>query len=354
MIEYKIGDILTEQAEALVNTVNCVGVMGRGIALQFKNAFPDNFHAYEKACGRDEVQPGQMFVFETDQLSHPKYIINFPTKRHWRGNSRMEDIDSGLKDLQRIIREKNINSIAIPPLGSGLGGLNWEEVRPKIEEALYDHNDLRVIIFQPSRNPEPGQMAKQQKIPKMTSGRAALVGLIDRYLNGLLDPFVTLIEAHKLMYFMKVSGEPSMRKLRVVKGTYGPYSENLNHVFRVIEGYYVTGYDDGGDAPNKQLELVPGAVKDANEFLDEHPDTRAHFDKVADLVEGFESSFGLELLSTTHWVIVHEAPVSIDDVITHFYDWNEHKKKFTPRQIKLAVDTLQRKGWIDTNLLPAG
>lgn len=266
----------------------------------------------------------------------------------------MEDIDSGLKDLQRIIREKNINSIAIPPLGSGLGGLNWEEVRPKIEEALYDHNDLRVIIFQPSRNPEPGQMAKQQKIPKMTSGRAALVGLIDRYLNGLLDPFVTLIEAHKLMYFMKVSGEPSMRKLRVVKGTYGPYSENLNHVFRVIEGYYVTGYDDGGDAPNKQLELVPGAVKDANEFLDEHPDTRAHFDKVADLVEGFESSFGLELLSTTHWVIVHEAPVSIDDVITHFYDWNEHKKKFTPRQIKLAVDTLQRKGWIDTNLLPAG
>ena len=125
MVEFKTGDILTEDADALVNTVNCVGVMGRGIALQFKNAFPENFKAYAKACKRHEVQPGRMFVFETGQLTNPRYIINFPTKRHWRGKSRIEDIDAGLRALQAVIREKRVRSIALPPLGSGLGGLNW-------------------------------------------------------------------------------------------------------------------------------------------------------------------------------------------------------------------------------------
>ena len=225
MFEYKTGDILAEDADALVNTVNCVGVMGRGIALQFKNAFPENFQAYEKACKREEVRPGRMFVFETGHLTSPRLIVNFPTKRHWRGKSRLEDIDAGLKDLQDVIRDKKIRSIAIPPLGSGLGGLNWNEVRPRIEEALRGLNDLRIVIFQPNGAPEPGQIAKRRTAPNMTPGRAALVGLMDCYLSGLLDPFVTLLEVHKLMYFMKVSGEPAMERLRVVKGPYGPYSE---------------------------------------------------------------------------------------------------------------------------------
>ena len=354
MFEYKTGDILAADADALVNTVNCVGVMGRGIALQFKNAFPENFRAYEQACKRDEVRPGHMFVFETGQLTSPRYIINFPTKRHWRGKSRMEDIDAGLKDLQRVIREKKIRSIAIPPLGSGLGGLDWNEVRPRIEEALRGFNDLQVIIFQPNGAPEPARMARRQTAPNMTPGRAALVGLMDRYLSGLLDPFVTLLEVHKLMYFMKVSGEPSMERLRVVKGPYGPYSENLTHVLREIEGYFVSGYRDGGDAPNKQLELVPGAVQDADEFLGEHPDTRARFDKVANLVEGFETPFGLELLSTVHWVIMHESPNSINEAVSKVYGWNDRKKQFSPRQVALAAEVLQKKGWIDAGALQAG
>ena len=153
MFEYKTGDLLAEDAEALVNTVNCVGVMGRGIALQFKSAFPENFKEYARACKRAEIQPGSMFVVETDQLASPRYIINFPTKRHWRGKSRMEDIESGLLDLQRIIREKSIHSIAVPPLGSGLGGLDWEQVRPRIEEVLQDLNDVRIVIFEPSGVP---------------------------------------------------------------------------------------------------------------------------------------------------------------------------------------------------------
>lgn len=346
MIEYKTGDILAEDADALVNTVNCVGIMGRGVALQFKNAFPENFEQYARACRRDEVQPGRMFVTETHQLTAPRYIINFPTKRHWRGKSRMEDIDAGLADLQRVIREKGIRSIAIPPLGSGLGGLDWRQVRPRIEAALRGFNDLRVVIFEPGGAPEPRQVAKAQAAPRMTPGRAALVGLMHRYLGGLLDPFVTLLEVHKLMYFMKVSGEESLDRLRVVKGHYGPYAENLSHVLREIEGYFVSGYRDGGDAPDKQLELVPGAVRDADEFLRAHPHTRARFDRVADLVSGFETPFGLELLSTVHWVVTTERPQTMDELVERIYGWNDRKRHFTPRQITLAADVLRSKGWI--------
>lgn len=149
MFECKSGDILVEDAEALVNAVNCVGAMGRGLALQFKNAFPANFDAYDKACKREEVRPGRMFVFETGLLTNPRYIVNFPTKRHWREKSRMEDIDSGLDDLRLIIKEKGIRSIAIPPLGCGLGGLDWNDVRPMIEKILRGIANLRVVIFEP-------------------------------------------------------------------------------------------------------------------------------------------------------------------------------------------------------------
>ena len=149
MIEYKKGDILREDVDALVNTVNCVGIMGRGIALQFKNAFPENFRSYVAACERNEVQPGQMLTFKTGRLTNPKNIINFPTKRHWRGKSRIEDIDAGLVSLVNEIRSLNIHSIAIPPLGSGLGGLDWSNVRPRIENSLRGLENVRVVIFEP-------------------------------------------------------------------------------------------------------------------------------------------------------------------------------------------------------------
>jgi len=353
MIEFKTGDILAEDAEALVNTVNCVGVMGRGIALQFKNAFPENFKAYARACKGREVEPGRMFVFETGGFVNPRYIINFPTKRHWRGKSRMEDIDAGLEALQAVIREKNIQSLAVPPLGSGLGGLDWHQVRSRIETALRHFEDLRVVVFEPLSAPEISRPTRPKTVPKMTPGRAVLVGLMDRYLGGLLAPFITLLEVHKLMYFMKVSDETALKKLRVVKGPYGPYAENLTHVLRKIEGHFVSGYRDGGDAPHKELELMPGAVDDATRCLEEHPDTRAGFDRVADLVTGFESPFGLELLSTVHWVVARESPEDIDDAISRVYAWNERKKQFSERQIKLAAKFLEDKGWIDSGVLKA-
>lgn len=344
MIEYKQGDILQDPAEALVNTVNCVGVMGRGIALQFKKAFPQNFSAYAAACKNGEVRPGHMFVYETGQLIHPRYIINFPTKRHWRGASRIEDIEAGLNALVETIRRYKIHSIAIPPLGSGLGGLSWSDVKPRIEAALQPLQDVRVTIYEPTGAPATDQMVRNRKVPQMTPGRAVLVELMHRYLSGLLDPSVSLLEVHKLMYFMQEAGEPL--RLKYQKAPYGPYAENLRHVLNAIEGHLVSGHADGGDDPTKPLQLVPGAIEDATALLQQYPETRDRFNRVAALVQGFESPFGLELLSTVHWIMKHEEPSSVDKVVNYTYAWNDRKRKFTPRQIAIAVDVLTGKQWV--------
>jgi O-acetyl-ADP-ribose deacetylase (regulator of RNase III) len=346
MIEYKIGDILTEDAEALVNTVNCVGIMGRGIALQFRNAFPENFKAYAAACKLNKVQPGSMFVFETGQLTNPRYIINFPTKRHWKGKSRMEDIDAGLAALAEVIRSRYIRSIAIPPLGSGLGGLDWSEVCLRIESSLKDLGDVKIIVFEPRRTLVDTRANRSSNVPRMSPGRAALVGLMHRYLGGLMDPFITLLEIHKLMYFMQQAGEPL--RLNFTKGPYGPYAENLRHVLKAVEGHLLSGYSNGGDAPDKQIKLVPGAYEDAMSFLKNKGETKARFDRVSNLVEGFETPFGLELLSTVHWIASKEPIESVDDVVSRIHAWTDRKQQFSRRQIALALDVLSRKGWIDS------
>ncbi|MGH7145381.1 MAG: type II toxin-antitoxin system antitoxin DNA ADP-ribosyl glycohydrolase DarG [Planctomycetota bacterium] len=344
MIEYKAGDILREETEAIVNTVNCVGIMGRGIALQFKNAYPANFKAYEAACKRGEVQPGRMFVFPTGQLTNPRLIVNFPTKRHWKGNSRIEDIDSGLHALIEVLREHAIKSIAIPPLGCGLGGLDWLVVRQHIERALKNLRDIRFIILEPKGAPVPDKMAHSRSVPEMTEGRAALVELMRRYLGGLLDPTISLLEVHKLMYFMQEAGQPL--QLDFVKGQYGPYAKNLRHVLKKVEGHLITGYCDGGDAPGKQLALVPKGVELAQEVLKRHPSTQANFAKVADLVEGFESPNGMELLATIHWVVTRENAKTERAAVTATHAWSGRKQQFTKRQIHIAFDTLHKKGWI--------
>jgi O-acetyl-ADP-ribose deacetylase (regulator of RNase III) len=179
----------------------------------------------------------------------------------------------------------------------------------------------------------------------MTPGRAALVGLMDRYVGGLLDPFVSLLELHKLMYFMQEAGEPL--RLRFTKGPYGPYAENLRHVLNEIEGYYITGYGTGGDQPDKMLELVPGAIEDARRRLNEQPETRQRFQRVSRLVEGFESPYGLELLSTVHWIVTRERPATGEELIDRFYAWDLRKRRFSRGQILLAAKVLAEQGWIE-------
>lgn len=181
-------------------------------------------------------------------------------------------------------------------------------------------------------------------MPSMTTGRAALVKLIQRYLAGLLDPFVSLLEVHKLMYFMQEAGQPL--QLRYVKGPYGPYAENLSHVMNAIEGHMVSGYNDGGDAPNKPLELVPGAIEDANAFLSQYQDSLSRYERVTRLVEGFESPYGLELLSTVHWVATREGATDEQTILDHVRAWNAHKRQFTERHLAIATRQLGSQGWL--------
>jgi O-acetyl-ADP-ribose deacetylase (regulator of RNase III) len=343
MIEYKSGDILTEDAEALVNTVNTVGIMGRGVALRFKEAFPENFKAYLAASKRREVQPGRMFVFETKRLTNPRYIINFPTKRHWRAKSRLSDIESGLDALATEIRTRRIRSIAIPPLGSGLGGLDWADVRSRIDRALRQLDDVRIIVFEPLPRAEIGTLAASDP-PVMTPGRAALAGLMDRYLRGLMDPFVSLLEIHKLMYFMQEAGEPL--RLRFVQGPYGPYAENMRHVLRAVNGYFISGYGDVDDRPDRQIGIVEGAAQRARQVLAGSSATAKRFDRVAELVEGFETPYGLELLATVHWVARHGTARTMEEAIRATYSWSQRKQAWPQSHIQLAWGVLKEKGWL--------
>jgi len=341
VIRYTKGDILDADVEALVNTVNTVGVMGRGIALHFKQAFPENFKAYAAACERGEVEPGRMFVFETDQL-RPRWIINFPTKKHWRGKSRMEYIETGIEALIKEIHERGISSIAIPPLGSGLGGLEWRQVRPVIERGLAEVPNLQATIFEPGGK---AQEMKAPKAPKMTPGRAALVGLMRRYLTAMMDTSITLLEIHKLMYFLEAAGQPL--RLRYGKGHYGPYAENLRHVLQEINGYLVEGYSAGGDAPDEELKLIPGAFEQAEAFLADDPGTRERFDEVTRLVEGYETPFGLELLATAHWAMSVEGARTDDEVVEAFFGWEPPKSQFSSEQIVAAADRLRGGHWLE-------
>ncbi len=347
MIELRRGDILAADAEAFVNTVNCVGVMGRGIALQFRRAFPENYEAYAAACKRGDLQLGRIFVYPTKRLCNPRFILNFPTKQHWRGASRLGYIEAGLSSLVEEVKRRGIHSIAVPPLGCGLGGLDWSDVRPRIERAFAEVPEVRVLLYEPIGAPAPAAMARSGDPPRMTSGRAVLIGLMGRYLAGLMDPFVSLLEVHKLLYFAQEAGENL--KLRYRKAPYGPYAENLRHALIEIEGYFVTGYGDGADRPDVRLELLPHAGEQAAEYLAGQESTRERFDRVARLIEGFESPFGLELLATVHWVATREGADTPEAAIRAAYAWAPRKRMFSEHHLCVAWRALEKNGWLEAD-----
>lgn len=343
MIKYVNGDLLRANVEALVNTVNTVGVMGKGIALQFKQAYPANFAAYEKAAKREEIVPGKVYVFETGQFTNPRFIINFPTKRHWRAKARIEDIETGLQDLVRVIREKQIRSIAIPPLGCGFGGLDWAEVRPLILSALETVPEVEAWVYAPEGAPSAEKMQVGTSRPGLTVGRAALVELIDQY--AIPGYRLTQIEIQKLAYFLQAAGEPL--RLDYAKNQFGPYAEKLHFVIQRLNGHYLSGYGDRSNASN--IYLLPNAKEEAATFLQEYPETQAHLNRVSDLIQGFETPYGMELLATVHWLAQENPAVKNDftEAIHGFETWNERKREhFKPEHIKTAWERLKQQGWI--------
>ncbi|MBI2263604.1 MAG: macro domain-containing protein [Armatimonadetes bacterium] len=343
MITLSKGNILATDAEVLVNTVNCEGYMGKGIALQFKKAFPENFKAYERACRAGEVKPGSMFVFATGSMINPRYIINFPTKRKWREKSRIVDIKSGLHALAEEVHRLNVSSIAVPPLGCGLGGLKWGTVKPLIEGAFAELSEIQVLLFEPTGTPEAKAMPIGTKRPKLTLARALIIRLMQLYLA--IAHRMTLLEIQKLAYFLQESGEPL--QLKYVAHVYGPYAHNLNKVLETLEGHFIRGYGDS-QRPNVEIELLPGAKDEADRFLNENRDSAERLERIAELIDRFETPYGMELLSSVHWVAVHETPQARDaeEAVGAILSWSERKRgMFRAEHIRIAWDRLNEQGW---------
>lgn len=350
MIEIGQGNLLEAPVEALVNTVNTVGVMGKGIALQFKQAFPKMYLAYEKACKSGRVHLGRMHVYDLGGLAGgPHWVINFPTKSHWQAASKISDVEAGLRDLADTIKKLRIKSIAVPPLGCGNGGLDWNVVRPRIEAALADIPDLRVLLYAPGGAPQPSAMPNRTERPRMTMGQAALIYLVDRYLKGLLDPFASLLEIHKLMYFLQEAGQPL--RLQYEANSYGPYAKNLRQVLIRLEKHYTQGYGEGKDKPTTPIELLPGAVEEAQKFLCADEITTQRMDRVAALIDGFEDAYGLELLSSVHWVMrgVSDARNQPEAAIAAVHRWSARKRRMLkPEHIIKAWHRLKELHWDET------
>lgn len=341
------GDLLKADVEALANSVNTVGVMGKGIALQFKNAFPANFKAYEAACKMQAVELGKMFVFDNGRLTTPHWIINFPTKGHWRARSRIRDVADGLNDLRHVIEELEISSIALPPLGCGHGGLDWDEVRALIEERL---GDLKVAVhlYAPEGAPSAADMVISTQRPELTTSTAALVSVIDQYSQVAL--FISLIEIHKLMYFLQEAGEDL--KLRYQANLYGPYADNLRHVLESLEGHQLEGFGDGSKKVREAepITVLPGGAREASEALARNDHITERIQRVLELVEGYESAYGLELLASVHWMAAHKG--SADDlsrVTERVQNWSQRKRRmFTAQHIESAWQRLHDHGWLAT------
>jgi O-acetyl-ADP-ribose deacetylase (regulator of RNase III) len=339
------GNLLKQDdVDAIVNTVNCVGVMGKGIALQFRNKWPENFHAYEAACKAKQVRPGRMFVFDSGALVKPNFIINFPTKDHWRGKSRIEFIHEGLVDLVALIRRLGIRSIAIPPLGCGNGGLDWAEVKPLIESAFVELPEVEVRLFPPEGAPDPRSMEVRTERPRMTPGRAAVLTVLDTY--RALGYGLSKIEVQKLAYFLQEAGEAL--NLPFQKHAYGPYSDTLRHVLNRMEGHFIRGLGDG--VSEAEIEPVPEAMAEAEAFVDAHGHEALaeRVRHVGELIEGFQSPYGMELLATVHWVAKYEGAATQEQALAAVRAWNDRKRALmAPEHVAAAWNRLQQSGWLN-------
>jgi len=309
MITFTEGNLLDAKTDALVNTVNTVGVMGKGIALMFKEAYPENLRAYVAACKKKEVKVGRVFVTERqDWVSGPKWIVNFPTKEHWRHPSKIEWIKEGLEDLKQFIVENDVRSIALPPLGSGNGGLAWADVRPLVEEALGDLPNVDVIVYEPTSAYQ--NVAKREGVEKLTAARALAAELVRRY--SVLGFECTLLEIHKLVYLLQRQitklGIESPFKLEFKANKFGPYAPVLAHLLNGLDGSYLHCEKRVADAGALDLIWFENSKKDkVTAFLaSEAKQFSPALEQTANLIDGFESPLGMELLGTVDWLLDHD------------------------------------------------
>lgn len=351
MIKYTKGNLLESGAEAVVNTVNTVGVMGKGIALMFKERFPENYSRYVAACKRGEIQVGHIFVTATNELSGPKWVVNFPTKQHWRSPSRIEWIIEGLQDLRNFIIERDVKSVAIPPLGAGNGKLNWSEVKPEIERALMGV-DAEVVVYEPTDQYQ--NVAKRDGVEKLTAARALIAELVRSY--WVLGNECTLLEIQKLAWFMEQSLESrslsNPLKLQFQADRYGPYADRLRHLLNGLDGSYLHCEKRISDA--SPLDVIWFDESRAD-FLQAYLKSEAKqyvgaLEDVLSIIDGFESPFGMELLATVHWLLVREGSApSVTNLRRAIQGWgglpeaaSRKDRLFDDSSISIALERLSK------------
>lgn len=345
MIRYTTGNLLQANVEALVNTVNTVGVMGKGIALQFKEKFPENYTLYKQAAAEKKIDTGKMFIVPTNRMDGVKWIINFPTKKHWRHPSKLAYVEEGLDDLIEQIRKSDIKSIALPPLGCGNGGLDWNIVKPIIAEKLSVLTDVDIVVYEPSENAYENKEEKTKAKPKLTPTRAIILYLMNSY--SQLQYSLTVLETQKLVYFLSRLGDEDARKIEFQKHIYGPYAPKLNHVLYDIDGFYISGMKYKDVKTFDELHILNTPYKEVDEFIYTHStDSQKHRVKtLLSLIEGFETPLSMELLATVDYVINNEVTdkKNLSEIIERVHNWNERKKRIMSSEfIKVAFDRLQK------------
>ncbi len=353
MIRYTQGNLLEADVEALVNTVNTVGVMGKGIALMFKDRFPHNMTLYAAACKAKQVQTGEMFVTEVSEIAGPHWIINFPTKQHWRAKSKIEWIVDGLADLRRFLLDNQIASVAIPPLGAGNGGLNWPEVRQQIESVLGDIEGVEVLVFEPTRQYQ--NVAKRTGVQKLTPARALIAELARRY--WVLGMECSLLEIQKLAWFLERSIEQTASdnplKLAFKANQYGPYADRLRHLLEALDGSYLRCEKRIADAGPLDTIWFDNSKNDKLQCYLNSTEMKPYshaLDHTVKLIDGFEPPFGMELLATTDWLITKEnCDPKTENLIEGMKHWTggsqSAKRKvrlFDSRSISIALQRLNQ------------
>ena len=338
MIKYVTGDIFESKAQAIVNTVNTVGVMGKGIALQFKKAFPNNYKAYLDACKTGEIKIGKLFVTKDKSVnSGEKIIVNFPTKTDWRKPSEYSYIEDGLNDLIRIIQEAKIKTISIPPLGAGNGGLKWERVKELIERKLGDV-DVEVFVYEPSTI--INEHLIKERI-KLTDARALLLYVLyDLVRNG---EFVSEFSSEKVCYFLQKFGAKKYFKLNYEPYFYGPYSGKVRFILNVLNGSYIMGYSDMNKKPFEPLTLVGDGYDTVYKYVNERPELSQIAKRTMSFLDGFYSEFALELLSSVDYIAGQRKTFDIETISSGLNEWNDRKRSLfsNKRYIQITAKHLQ-------------
>lgn len=341
MITFLRGNLLLSDAQALVNTVNTVGVMGKGIALQFKNQFPNNYKVYKEYCKKGELKIGQMLVVKDGDLMRERYIINFPTKEHWKAPSKIEYIEKGLPALKDIIQKHRIKSIALPPLGCGSGGLDWNIVRPMIIDQLSEL-EAQIFIYEPNAEIKGILQAEEkQQDAKLTPAKAMLLYLMFHY--ETIGDISSLFSANKLAYFLQESGENLRLTFRAHH--YGPYSVQLNHVLGAVNGVYLKGLEQNQAKAFEPLLLNYERYDEVERFIQSElsPVQRDRLQSVLKLIEGFESTYALELLASVDYANKQERVNSLAQVMAVIKNWNPRKANlFRPEHVELAHAHLEK------------